>query len=94
MAIRSHQCHSVACDVCKIKLLDYDTEGVVHYATEAEAAKDARRCGWLILPPTSTLRVICEADDEQHHAAIAEIMPPDPCREINGQLGFDGSEIE
>ncbi|MFJ7424077.1 hypothetical protein ACIQXD_36665 [Streptomyces uncialis] len=78
-------CVTAACDVCAAA---YEPEEYsVHFEDLARARDTVRDCGWLI---TATGRVICGADDDEHHQAVAELLPAEP--QPSGQLTL--GEIE
>lgn len=84
MAVKTHTCHSVTCDVCGD---DCDTgEYVPHFATPEEAADDARTCGWLV---TADHHAICDTRNQAHLAAIDALLPPEPTTQTDGQLTLD-----
>lgn len=72
--IRSHTCCSVACDVCGEPLRDPDSEGPIHFTTEAEARIVARAFQW----PVTSDALICPVDDRAHQAGIDALMPAEP----------------
>lgn len=77
MAIKTHSCISVACDVCKNEFEGY--WGVVrHYDDRDEAIQDARDYEWHVALDGS---VVCSTEDTAHRDAIrkqhAAGMEPD-----------------
>lgn len=86
MPIQIHTCVTLACDVCRAKYQPDDY--AVHFADLKEARSLTRAEGWTV---TADRKVICGTEDEDHHAALDALMPPEPVIQIPGQLGFDGS---
>lgn len=72
--IRTHSCYTPVCDVCDEPLRDPDSEAEVHFDTETEARRVARSFRW----PVTTSTLICPATDQEHQAALDQIMPAEP----------------
>jgi hypothetical protein len=84
--IRSHECFSAVCDVCEEPLCDVESEGVIHFDTEANARRTARAFRW----PVTSGALICPTEDRQHQAAIDALMPAEPVP--TNQPTLDGSQ--
>lgn len=65
MAFRTESCVLAVCDLCGY-VLDEDSEGIQHYATEADALKWAKGQGWSQLADE---RLVCDSDE--HATALA-----------------------
>jgi len=87
MPVRTHACLTVVCDVCAEKYMPDDY--AVHFCDLAEARDATRIDGWTV---TADGKVFCGAEDTAHQAALDLLMPPEPVVQVQGQLGFDGSE--
>ena len=86
MPIKPHACYVAACDVCDEPLKDAEEEGILHFDTEAEALAAAREYRW---PVAAGGRLICTGQDDDHTAAIDELLPPEPTLVPDGQLDLD-----
>ncbi|MFE2914207.1 hypothetical protein [Kitasatospora indigofera] len=83
MAIKARTFYTASCDVCGSD----DTDDVIPlFDTPNAAADDARTCRWLI---TADHQAICPTQDDQHRAALDDLLPPEPDIEIGGQLRLD-----
>jgi hypothetical protein len=87
MPVKTHTCLTIACDVCGLKYEPDDY--AVHFRDIPEARDCTRAEGWTV---TADRKVICATEDDDHQAALDQLMPPEPVMQVPGQLGFDGSE--
>lgn len=78
MAIKTHTCKSITCDVCEY---EYDEDdGIRHFDTPAKALEEARESGWW----ATDTDILCTDRDDEHltkarelAAAFAALYPID-----------------
>lgn len=87
MSIKTHTCLTITCDVCDYRY-DQD-EYTVHFDHLAEARDITLTSGWTI---TTDRKVICGAQDDEHQKHIDVLLPPEPARQVPGQIAIDGTE--
>lgn len=76
---RQVTCFEMKCALCDYSL-DEEGEGIEHHTTQKNAEESALAQGWHKLADG---RVICNAEDEEHSAALIE---PEPHTEVDGQI--------
>jgi hypothetical protein len=89
MAVIHHACITVRCDICGEPLHDEDV-GTIHFTDLTDAMKWAKSAidgiDWTI---TADGTAVCGARNDEHLAAIAALLPPDPTEVIDGQIAVD-----
>lgn len=78
-------CLELRCALCDT-VLGEDENAIEHHASQKDAEESALAQSWHKLADG---RLICDAEDEEHSAALIE---PEPHVEINGQLPLATSE--
>ncbi|MHA6764758.1 hypothetical protein [Streptacidiphilus sp. PAMC 29251] len=87
--LKSHTCLTILCDVCKT---DAEIgEGVPHWDSARDAAEWARSICWDVTE--DGVRAVCDRDDEDHEAARADLLPPYPAVEVDGQLALPAAPV-
>lgn len=89
MTIKTVTCVELSCNVCG-EHLDPGDDGVIgHYSTLAEAVSMATRADWIAHADGFA---ICDAEDEDHDAAINALMPPEFVPMCDGQTEIPFTE--
>lgn len=90
MPFKTVTCVALSCNTCDEDLDPFDNGTEAHYDDLATAVDVARQCGWIVHPDGFA---ICDYDDAEHTAAIAELMPPefDPVCDGQTEIPFEGA---
>lgn len=78
MAITTHTCVVVTCDVCEDPFAPdaFGSGATVHFTSYAEIRSTLPGHGWIIRP--GLRGAICPEQDAAHRKAVSELMPPAP----------------